>query len=122
VEKYFAQKKLNMTPNTIVQGQLDAYNNQDLELFLSFFSDKIEVYNFPNELVYTGIHKMRDYYENAWKLNPNQKAIVNERMFLDKTVIDKELVIGKANGIELNVIAIYTIENNSISKVFFIRE
>lgn len=111
-----------MTPIAIVQGQLDAYNNQDLELFLSYFSDSIEVYNFPNELVYTGIHKMRDYYENAWKLNPNQKAIVTERMFLDKTIIDKELVVGRANGIELNVIAMYTIENNAISKVFFIRQ
>ncbi|PWA07889.1 nuclear transport factor 2 family protein [Flavobacterium laiguense] len=111
-----------MTPITIVQGQLDAYNNQDLELFLSFFSDAIEVYSFPNKLIYTGIHKMRDYYKNAWELNPKQKAIVNERMFLDKTVIDKELVVGRANGIELNVIAMYTIENNTISKVFFIRE
>jgi hypothetical protein len=111
-----------MTPIVIVQGQLDAYNNQDLEMFLSFFSDKIEVYNFPNELIYIGIQKMKYYYENAWKSNPNQKAIVNERMLLDKTVIDKELVTGRADNIDLNVIAMYTIENNLISKVFFIRE
>lgn len=111
-----------MTQIDIVQGQLDAYNNQDLEVFLSFFSEKIEVYNFPNELVYTGIRKMRDYYKEAWKLNPNQKAIVKERMFLEQTVIDKERVVGKANGIEINVIAIYVIENDTISKVHFIRE
>jgi hypothetical protein len=116
------QKIVNMTTIAIVQGQLDAYNNQDLELFLSYFSDNIEVYSFPNELVYTGIHKMRDYYENAWKLNPHQKAIVSERMFLEKTVIDKELVVGRADGVELHVIAVYTIENKLISKVFFIRE
>ncbi|CAH0335753.1 MULTISPECIES: nuclear transport factor 2 family protein [unclassified Flavobacterium] len=111
-----------MDPITIIQGQLDAYNKQDLELFLSFFSDNIEIYTFPNELLYTGIQNMRDYYENAWKLNPNQKAIVNERMFLDNTVIDKELVIGRANGIDINVIAIYTIKDNIIIKVFFIRQ
>lgn len=110
-----------MEPVTLVQGQLDAYNNQDLELFLSFFAENVEVYNFPNELVYTGIHNMRDYYKNAWELNPNQKAIVNERMHLDNTVIDKEFITGRANGIAVNAIAIYTIENNTIVKVFFIR-
>jgi hypothetical protein len=111
-----------MSPNNLVQGQLDAYNNQNLELFLSFFSSSIEVYTFPNELLYAGIHEMRAYYKNAWELNPNQKAIVNERMFLENTVIDKELVIGRSNGIEVNVIAIYTIEDNNITKVYFIRQ
>lgn len=106
----------------IVQGQLDAYNNQNLDLFLTFFAKNIEVYNFPNQLVYKGIHNMRNYYKNAWELNPNQKAIVKERMYLDNTVIDKEFVIGRANGIEVNVIVIYTIENNTIVKVFFIRQ
>jgi hypothetical protein len=111
-----------MNPITTVQGQLDAYNNQDLELFLSFFSENIQVYAFPNELLYTGIQNMRDYYKNAWKLNQNQKAFIKERIHLEHTVIDKEYITGRADGIEINVIAIYTIENNIISKVFFIRE
>lgn len=111
-----------MNSITIVQGQLDAYNNQNLELFLTFFAENIEVFNFPNQLIYKGIHNMHDYYKSAWELNPNQKAIVKERMCLDNTVIDKEFITGRANGIEINVIAIYIIENNIIVKVFFIRQ
>ncbi len=112
----------NMNPETIAQGQLDAYNNQDVEAFLSWYADDVEVYNFPKELVYKGIDKMRERYTNLFKNNPGQKAIVTERISVGNTVMDKEKVIGRASGVEVNVIAIYRIENSKIKQVYFVRE
>lgn len=113
----------NMRAVDIAQGQLEAYNNQDIEAFLFCYSDSVEVFNFPNELVYKGKDAMRERYVNAWKLNPNQKAEVTSRISLnEKTVIDKEFVTGRTSGIDAKVIAIYTIENNKIQQVYFIRE
>lgn len=109
-------------PQTAAQGQLDAYNNQDIEAFLSWYSDDVAVYNFPDELIYKGKDKMRERYSNAWKQNPNQKAKVTDRIINGNTVIDKEYVTGRANGIENNVIAIYKINNGKISSVYFIRD
>jgi len=109
-------------PQTAVQGQLNAYNNQDIEAFLSWFSDDVEVYNFPDELIYKGKDKMSERYSNAWKQNPSQKAEVTNRIINGNTVIDKEHVTGRANGIENNVIAIYKTDNGKISKVYFIRD
>ena len=43
-----------MDVNKIAQGQLDAYNDQDIEDFLKFYSEDVEVYNFPYELLYKG--------------------------------------------------------------------
>ena len=112
----------NKTPVDIVQGQLTSYNKQDLESFLSWYSDNVEIFNFPAELVYTGKEKMRERYAAAWKSNPGQRAEVKERINVGNTVIDKEHITGRANGIDANVIAIYSIENQKIRRVYFIRE
>jgi hypothetical protein len=109
-------------PITVVKEQLEAYNKQNIEAFLNCYSEEVEVYNFPNELVYKGKEKMRERYTNAWKQNPKQKAEVTERICVGNTVIDKEHVTGRATGIEANVIAIYKIEDGKIKQVFFIRE
>lgn len=109
-------------PQIAAQGQLDAYNKQDIEAFLGWYSDDVEVYNFPDELIYKGKDKMRDRYSKAWMQNPNQRAKVTDRIINGKTVIDKEYVTGRANGIENNVIAIYRTVKGKISKVYFIRD
>jgi hypothetical protein len=107
---------------TAAQGQLEAYNRQNIEEFLSWYADEVEVYNFPDEMIYRGKVKMRERYSNAWKQNPNQKAVVTNRIINGNTVIDKEHVSGRANGIENDVIAIYKIEKGKIGKVYFIRD
>jgi hypothetical protein len=112
----------NIKPTDIVQGQLEAYNNQDIESFLSWYAEDVEVYNFPNDLVYKGKEKMRERYSNAWRQNPQQKAGVTDRINVGSTVIDKEHITGRATGIEANVIAIYKIEKEKIKQVYFVRE
>jgi len=107
---------------TAAQGQLEAYNKQDIEGFLKWYTDEVEVYNFPDELVYKGKDKMRERYTAAWKQNPNQKAEITDRIINGNTVVDKEHVTGRANGIDVNVIAIYKISNGKIGKVYFIRD
>lgn len=111
-----------LPPAQIAQGQLDAYNKQDIEGFLSWYADEVEIYNFPNELVYKGKDQMRKVYTSAWARNPKQKAQVTSRMSVGNTVMDKEHVTGRANGMEAHVIAIYKIENDKIKQVYFVRE
>ncbi len=106
----------------LAQGQLEAYNNQDINSFLSFYAEDVEIYNFPNEFVYSGKDKMRERYQKAWAKNPNQKASVSKRMLVGNTVVDREHVIGRVNQREVNIIAIYKIEKHKIKQVYFIRE
>jgi hypothetical protein len=118
-----AQVKISkLSPAEIAQGQLDAYNQQDIEGFLKWYAEDVEVYNFPNELVYQGKEQMRKVYTNAWARNPKQKAAVSSRMGVGNTVMDKEHVTGRANGVDAQVIAIYKIENDKIKRVYFVRE
>ncbi len=107
---------------TAAQGQLEAYNRQDIEGFLKWYTDDVEIYNFPDEPVLKGKEKMRERYVTAWKQNPDQKAKITDRIINGNTVVDKEHITGRSNGIEINVIAIYKIENGKIGKVYFIRD
>ena len=112
----------SIIPTDVAQGQLIAYNQQDIEAFLGWYTDDVEVYNFPDELVYKGKDKMRERYLKAWNQNPNQKALITDRLNVGNTVVDKEHVTGRASGIEAHVIAIYKIVEGKITKVYFIRE
>ena len=109
-------------PRVAAQGQLDAYNKQDIEAFLSWYSDDVEVYNFPDELLYKGKDKMHGRYSNAWKQNPEQRVVVTDRLINGNTVIDREHVTGRANGVENFVIAIYKVDKGLITRVWFIRD
>lgn len=103
-------------------GQLEAYNRQDIEGFLKWYSEDVEIYNFPDELVLKGKEKMRERYVNAWKMNPLQKAEVKERIINGNTVIDREHVTGRADGKDVTVIAVYRMKGEKIDKVYFIRD
>lgn len=112
---------LQLTPAELAEKQLEAYNKQDLEAFLDCYSSDVEVYNFPNELVYKGIENMRQRYSTAWAQNPNQKAEVTKRIVLINTIIDEEFVTGRTNGVNAHVVAIYKVADNKIKQVYFIR-
>ena len=105
----------------IAKGQLDAYNKQDIDDFMFWYAEDVEIYNFPNELVYKGREKMRERYISVWSQNPNQRAKLINRMCVGNTVMDQEHVTGRADGVELNVIAIYKIVNNKIQQIYFVR-
>ena len=53
---------------TLAQKQLDAYNNQDIEAFLEVYSEDVQILDFPsNELVYSGIERMRERYSQLFE-------------------------------------------------------
>lgn len=110
-----------MTPEQLAKGQLEAYNKKDVEEFISFYSDDVEVYNFPLELVYKGKDEMRKRYTKTFSDNPNQYAKLVNRMTLFNKAIDQEHVTGRADGVDVEVIAIYEIKDDKIAKVIFVR-
>ncbi|MEB1809873.1 MAG: nuclear transport factor 2 family protein [Bacillaceae bacterium] len=105
----------------LAQKQLDAYNNQNLEEFLTVYSEDVEIYEFPSTLLYKGIGKMRERYDQLFQTNPNQHAALLSRMVNNNRVIDHEHVTGRANGVDVYAIAIYEVENDHITKVWFIK-
>jgi len=53
-----------VSPEAIVQKQLDAYNARDIDAFMATFIKDIKLYNFPNELRTEGQEAMKNSYIN----------------------------------------------------------
>lgn len=110
---------VEQSPAAVVQNQLDAYNARDIDAFLNTYSDDVQVYNFPNELNYTGKDEMRDNYTSFFDSTADLNCEIKNRIVIGNKVIDKELVT--ANGSTFSAVAIYEVENGKIAKVTFIR-
>lgn len=105
-------------PETIVQKQVDAYNQKDLELFLSYYSDDVKVYNFPCKLTSEGKEQLRKDFEAYFGKAKTLNCKILKRIVRKNMVIDEEQI--KFNDIEFSGVAVYEIENNKIVKVTFI--
>jgi len=106
----------------LAQKQLDAYNEKNIEEFLRVYSDEVEILEFPtNNIMYKGINQMRERYTKLFEKNPNQYAELRERITYKNIVIDHEFVTGRANGINVEAVAMYEVTNDKISKVWFVK-
>ncbi|MEM9680152.1 MAG: nuclear transport factor 2 family protein, partial [Bacteroidota bacterium] len=103
----------------IVQKQLDAYNNRDIDAFMATYTQDVKLYNYPNQLTTDGQEAMRKGYKTWFDGTPDLKAIIKKRIVIGNKVIDEEQVT--ANGRIFNAVAIYEVENGLISKVTFIQ-
>jgi len=107
------------SPEHIVQKQLDAYNNRDIEEFLAAYSKNVKVYDFPEQLQYEGLDQMRTSYAGFFKNTPDLHCEIKNRIVFGNKVIDEELVT--VNGSQFSAVAIYEVSNGKISKVTFVR-
>lgn len=108
------------TALALVQRQLNAYNARDLEAFLEPYADDVELYDYnTGKLLGKGKEGMRKDYA-FFKQVPELHCEIKARIVQGNIIIDKESVTG-FGGKALEATAIYHIENNKISKVYFIQ-
>ncbi|MEE9348706.1 MAG: amidohydrolase family protein [Flavobacteriaceae bacterium] len=107
------------TPELLAQRQLNAYNFRNIEAFLEPYAEDVEVYAYPNKLLYKGKEKMREGYSKMFENTPNLHCELKARIVQGNVVIDKERV--QFGNKILEAVAIYHIENDKIKKVYFIQ-
>jgi imidazolonepropionase-like amidohydrolase len=111
---------LPVTPELLVQQQLNAYNARNIDAFLAPYSDSVELYMFPNTLVSKGKKAMYDDYKSMFKQVPELHCQITARIVQGNVVIDHESVTGFGPR-AMRAIAIYTIEKGKIQKVHFVQ-
>ena len=108
------------SPDAIVERQLEAYNQRDLEGFLATYSDDVVLVNFPGEVLYIGKDEMRARYGTMFRDSPDLNCEVVSKMILGNTVIYHERVTGRVGG-PIEVLAIYRVRGEKITRVEFVR-
>lgn len=116
-----SNKPNKLDPAILAQQQLDGYNARDIEAFLKPYAEDVKIYNFPNELSMEGKETMRPIYTEMFEKVKDLHCEVTNRMVLGNKVIDHEKITGFIEGDYYYAIAIYTIENNKISEVRFLK-
>lgn len=109
----------DVSPEVIVQKQLDAYNARDIDTFLATYSNNIQLFDFPGEKTNEGKEKLRTLFDAFFKRTPDLHAEIKNRIVIGNKVIDEEYVT--ANGSSFSAVAIYEVQNGRISKVTFIQ-
>lgn len=115
-----------MTTDTIaiVEKQLEAYNQTDLEGFMACYTPDVQLFDLhTHELLASGQEAMRKIYRQRFA-NPGLHAHIAQRMVLGNFVIDHEQISGfpdKEDQIH-EAIAIFHVVDGLIDKAWFIRK
>lgn len=108
----------------IVQANLDAYNNLDIEQFMSYISDDIEVYEFENKkLSIKGAEVFRKVYDELFQQSPKLHSTIQKRIVFDNKVIDHEYIVGRrGSDIAVELVLIYEVKDNKIFRITVMRK
>lgn len=109
---------LKESPEAVVQRQLNAYNARNYQAFISAYSEDVELYNYPNQLIGKGMDALKRY-ESFLANTPNLYCEIKKRIVLGNKVIDQEHV--RAGTGTIHAVVIYEVMNGKISRVTFIR-
>lgn len=106
-----------MTPEQVVQKQLDAYSACDLDAFAATYTDDIEIVDGAGKVICKGITQLRERYGPVFRDNPSQLALITYRITAGDWVIDDETVLGRADGKTRHAVAIYRVQGDKIAHV-----
>lgn len=107
---------------SVVQKQVEAYNDRDVDAFLSFYSPTVKIYLHPDTLLFEGHEQMRPRYVNLFNDTPDLHCEIVNRIVMGHFVVDHEKVTGYTDGRTVLATAIYEVKDGLIQNVWFIRK
>jgi len=116
---FIANTDFNDNPEAIVDKQLKAYNERNINAFMATYSEDVKLYSYPDHLNTDGQDQMRKSYNTWFNGVSDLHATIKKRIVIGNKVIDQEQVT--ANGRIIDAIAIYEVKDGLIKKVTFIQ-
>jgi hypothetical protein len=108
------------SPLAVVQRQLDAYNNKDIDALMASYATDAEQFTLHGELLASGHAQMRDRYLSRF-VEPDLHAKLISRMVVGNMVTDVELITrnfpeGKGT---IEMLCIYEVVDGQIQRASF---
>jgi hypothetical protein len=113
-----------MSPEEVVQKQLETYNNKDIDGFISLFHPDAVIYALgTHEPMAIGKENIRLIYTNLFNQSPNLHSEIKQRIVFGNKVIDYENITGRKGSSEaIELIMIYIVEGDFIKEAYSIRK
>jgi hypothetical protein len=110
-----------LSPEAVVQRQLDAYNSRDIDALLAIYADDAQMFEHPATLLASSSAALRERFAARFE-EPNLQAMLLTRMVMGSFVVDHERVTRTfpegAGTVEL--LMIYEVQDGRIKKAWSI--
>ena len=113
--------KNNLTPEGVIQKQLDSYNSKNLEAWLATYAEDAKQFEHPGKLLASGHAEIRTRAAARFQ-EPNLYAKLMQRSVMGNIVIDYETVtrtFPEGPG-RIELICIYEVREGKIQTASFI--
>ena len=118
----------NLSPQPVIQAQLDAYNRHDAEAFAATYAADAEIVELATGvLIARGTAAIRTFYAARFQVNPKLHAEILHRTLQGTFVIDQERITGvltTPGGEErppLTAVVIYELKGGKITRAWLVR-
>lgn len=113
-----------MTPEEVVQKQLEAYNERAIDEFMSVIDENVTMRDFTTgEITLEGFDACRKVYAALFKASPKLHSKILTRTVFDNKVIDHEYITGrKGSDTPIELVLIYEVRNEKITNMTVIRK
>lgn len=117
-------KAQEMTPEQVVQKQLETYNQRDINGFMSLIAENVTFHAFSDgKITMAGASACKEFYSNLFEASPNLHSTVLQRTIFGNKIIDHERITGRNGNKDIvELILIYEIEKELITKVTVLRK
>lgn len=111
-------------PEQVVQANLEAYNDLDIEAFMTYFTEDVKVIDFESGAVTAdGKQAVREIYTGLFKSSPRLHSKILKRTVFDNKVIDHEFITGRNGSTEpLELVLIYEVRSDKIFRISVMRK
>jgi hypothetical protein len=106
-----------LTPEEVINSQLDGYNRCDIDAFAALYADDVKVVDGDGKVRCNGIGQLREVYGALFKANPHQMVVILKRITAGEYVIDDEDIIGRADNKRRAAVVIYRVRDGRIRHV-----
>ena len=111
----------DISPENLVQKQLDAYNAHDLDALLATYAEDAQLFEHPATLLASGAAQLRARFVLRFQ-EPNLHAQLHKRMVMDRFVVDHERItrtFPEGTG-SIEIIAKYEVVGGRIINAWFL--
>jgi imidazolonepropionase-like amidohydrolase len=117
----FSPKELiPITPETVVQQQVNAYNARDIDAFVSFFHPDATIYRWPDRVMANGRDEISEHYGTLFSESPELHCRIINRLVRGNIVIDEEKITGILGRDSLDALVLYEIKEGLITNCWLI--
>ncbi len=113
-----------MTPEEVVQKQLETYNNRDIDGFMSVIDQNVTLHDFSTgEITLEGFEACKKVYGALFEASPKLHSKILTRTIFDNKVIDHEYITGrKGSDTAIELVLIYEVNLEKITKITVLRK